>query len=351
MRSCRRSSGSPAGTRAAKLRRALLDGRVEAWRARLVATGTRKLDQLPCAEVESELLPRVDRVTSGRVARLVQSALCTHAPEIAADEARAAECARDVPFGESDNQGNKDLAATMSAAEAVRLEARVEFVADLLAEEARLSGQELRTPRGALRTRALALLADPSVVTALFSRVRALRSGTAPAEPSRDELPTTVVHLHMRRDELLEEVPGAATVEGTRRLRAAPVPFEAIEEVLDHSHVVVKPVADLDHMAPGGGYAFTGDPHEAVVLKSTSCVFPFCDRPARICDNDHVEAAPDGPTTVENGAPLCRRHHRVKTHGRWRLRQPLNGIFLWVSPTGRIYLVDDRATTRLSDAA
>ncbi|HET6626185.1 MAG TPA: hypothetical protein VFG63_07330 [Nocardioidaceae bacterium] len=33
-------------------------------------------------------------------------------------------------------------------------------------------------------------------------------------------------------------------------------------------------------------------------------------------------------------APLVRFHHRLKTHGRWRLRQPEPGTYLWRSPHG-----------------
>ncbi|MGH3498612.1 MAG: hypothetical protein ACRDP1_14210 [Nocardioidaceae bacterium] len=66
---------------------------------------------------------------------------------------------------------------------------------------------------------------------------------------------------------------------------------------------------------------------------------------------DHIIEHPRGPTTVDNGAPECARHHRLKTHGRWKLTQPFNGIFVWKSPTGHIYLVDDRSPLRVGAAA
>ncbi|MET0931512.1 MAG: HNH endonuclease signature motif containing protein, partial [Aeromicrobium sp.] len=37
--------------------------------------------------------------------------------------------------------------------------------------------------------------------------------------------------------------------------------------------------------------------------------------PAFLCDMDHREPWPNGPTTGDNLGPLCRRHHGYKGHG------------------------------------
>jgi hypothetical protein len=47
---------------------------------------------------------------------------------------------------------------------------------------------------------------------------------------------------------------------------------------------------------------------------------------------------------VENPGPMTRFHHRVKTHGRWQVKQPFPGICLWRAPHGRTYLVDHTGT-------
>ncbi len=341
-----------------RVREALVNGEIDARRARMVATGTRKLGASACAAMEADLLPRLGRITARRLRSVVDAALAVHAENVAAEELSTAEADHDVSFGDSDLLGNKELYAVMAAADAIRLDARIEFVVDLLIAEARLTGVELKATRGQQRARALGMLADPAVVTALFRRVTALRrraagdSAVEVPEPVRADLPGTVVYLHMRREDLLEHSLSAVAVEGSRRLPGATaVPFEAIEEVLGHSHLTVKPVIDLDHMAPGAGYAFTGDNREAVILKSLTCVFPFCDRPARTCQTDHNVPAPRGPTSVDNAGPFCQRHHRVKTHGRWRLSQPFNGVYVWISPTGHLYVVDDRCTLRAGGAA
>src|SRR4029079_3774239 len=69
-------------------------------------------------------------------------------------------------------------------------------------------------------------------------------------------------------------------------------------------------------------------------------------RPARACDADHVVAYDDGgPTCDRNLAPLCRRHHRLKTSAGWRYRTVETGVWVWSDPHGQRFLRDDRGTT------
>ncbi|WP_237049177.1 HNH endonuclease signature motif containing protein [Microbacterium paludicola] len=71
------------------------------------------------------------------------------------------------------------------------------------------------------------------------------------------------------------------------------------------------------------------------------CRFPGCRQPAIRCELDHTIAASDGGAThVCNLANLCKRHHDVKHHTRWRVRQLPGGLLVWTSPTGRIYRED-----------
>ncbi|MEO2134226.1 DUF222 domain-containing protein [Microbacterium sp.] len=81
------------------------------------------------------------------------------------------------------------------------------------------------------------------------------------------------------------------------------------------------------------------------------CRFPGCRQPMQRCDVDHTVAREhDGPTSVTNLAHLCRRHHTLKHHSAWRVRQRADGILEWTSPMGRRY--DDRpARTLVFDPA
>ena len=57
----------------------------------------------------------------------------------------------------------------------------------------------------------------------------------------------------------------------------------------------------------------------------------------------HVEPYADGgPTSTANLAPLCRTHHRMKTHARWRYGRRPDGVFVWTGPMGQVFTVDDR---------
>ena len=82
----------------------------------------------------------------------------------------------------------------------------------------------------------------------------------------------------------------------------------------------IKPVIDLNAHLTAPGYDIPDRIREHVVLRDRTCVFPWCTRPARGCDIDHViaydhDAAAEGrpqpgPTTSDNLAALCRFHHR-----------------------------------------
>jgi hypothetical protein len=64
----------------------------------------------------------------------------------------------------------------------------------------------------------------------------------------------------------------------------------------------------------------------AVHARDQGCRFPSCRAPAAWCDLHHVIARHHGgPTTVENLASLCRRHHTLITAGRWRLDMTADG--------------------------
>lgn len=75
-----------------------------------------------------------------------------------------------------------------------------------------------------------------------------------------------------------------------------------------------------------------------VITRDGTCRFPGCGMPAVRCDLDHEVAWEDGGgTDRDNLGPLCRRHHRLKTHTGWALRRNADGGVTWTSPAGGIY--------------
>ncbi len=119
------------------------------------------------------------------------------------------------------------------------------------------------------------------------------------------------------------------------------------------THVVVKPVIDLAEHIATTAYEIPDRLAEQTDLRDHTCVFPWCTRPARRCDHDHlIPHDPDkpeaGPTCSSNIAALCRRHHRLKTHTTWSYTMLEPGTYLWRSPHGYQYLRDHEGTLDVS---
>ncbi|MFK0403494.1 DUF222 domain-containing protein [Microbacterium sp. NPDC090225] len=83
------------------------------------------------------------------------------------------------------------------------------------------------------------------------------------------------------------------------------------------------------------------------------CRFPGCNIAARRCDIDHTHAASSGgETCADNLAHLCRRHHMLKHHSRWRVHHRQPGDLAWTSPTGTTYIdhPPEQNTVRFTDS-
>lgn len=76
------------------------------------------------------------------------------------------------------------------------------------------------------------------------------------------------------------------------------------------------------------GYSPPQRLRDALIFRDGTCQAPGCTVDAQHCDLDHQIPHPDGPTTAGNLWALCRRHHRMKSHG-------------YLSPPGRPYPPDD----------
>jgi hypothetical protein len=58
---------------------------------------------------------------------------------------------------------------------------------------------------------------------------------------------------------------------------------------------------------------FTGATRRALELRDQMCTHPYCERPAKDCEADHIlPFAAGGPTTQENGRVLCSYHNRLR---------------------------------------
>jgi hypothetical protein len=80
-----------------------------------------------------------------------------------------------------------------------------------------------------------------------------------------------------------------------------------------------------------------------LIARDRTCRFPGCRQSAARADIDHAEAWEDGgETSAANLGALCRRHHRLKTHGGWKLSSNADGSCSWESPDGHNYFVPAR---------
>ena len=86
-----------------------------------------------------------------------------------------------------------------------------------------------------------------------------------------------------------------------------------------------------------------------IVARDRRCRFPGCRQPARVCDIDHaIPWEEGGKTSKENLGLLCRRHHRMKTHGGWKLVSYQDGSCEWSSPTGNVFKVAARSVNEVA---
>ena len=115
------------------------------------------------------------------------------------------------------------------------------------------------------------------------------------------------------------------------------------------THVTVRPVIDLTEDIHTESYAIPTRLREQTILTHPTCVFPWCTRPSRGADLDHIEPWSSEPgggqTSTANLAPLCRHHHRLKTHTAWTYRRLDTRQFLWTDPHGTHYLRDHAGTS------
>jgi len=157
-----------------------------------------------------------------------------------------------------------------------------------------------------------------------------------------------MLYVHLSQDALTGT--GAEPAEVEHR-QGRTVTADTIREWLGvpGTRVTVRPVIDLNQPISSRSYTPSPRLSEQVALRDRTCVFPWCTRPARSCQDDHIVPwQRGGPTSSDNIAKLCTKHHRAKTHSAWRYRMIRPGTYEWTSPMGYRYVVDPDGTTDLT---
>jgi 5-methylcytosine-specific restriction endonuclease McrA len=320
----------------------VLAGEVQAWRARRIAQTVLGAHADVAADLDARIAPIAGTVGPVTLSRLLDEAMLRlHAEEREIKQLEDLD-ARYVRLleGSINDSGIADLIARGDWKDLHDLDQALSALAACLKEQGCEESLEVR------RSMALGILADPE-------RAHAMLTGADAPPPARKQV---VVHLH-----LSEAALRGHEVVGRNATTGQPVLAEQVRAWCSRTdtHVVIKPVRDLNDAAGthAEAYEIPDRLREHVTLLHPTCVFPFCTKSSAKSDLDHIVAYDDGgATAAHNLAPLCRHHHRLKTHAGWTYRpldpdDPLTapGTFLWTDPHGNAYLRTPTGTTVLTD--
>jgi hypothetical protein len=356
-------------------------GQVRVHLARLVARKGRDLSPEQAAYLDSRVAPYADgRLTWTRFQALVEGTVATAdleatlAREKQAAEHQWARPTRPDPDDPGLRGGLRGFYIRAPFATIAVLDATLHRIADILAD---LHDTDTVDQR---RVKALLILCRPDLAAELLAytawtdrpedpdavpaeemaspgstnqqptngeRTGGERTGPKPVIDWKRLLPQVVVNLHAYAGPDAEPV---ARVEGCGAMSLAWVR----DHLTPTAKVTIRPVLDLAGQAPVDAYEIPERHRQAVRLMTPADTFPYSTslRPHQI---DHTQPFTHGPEAIGAGqsrignyGPMTTRHHRLKTHGDWTVKQPFPGIYLWQDPHGQMYLVDHTGTRTLT---
>ncbi|GAA3679442.1 hypothetical protein GCM10022237_43350 [Nocardioides ginsengisoli] len=294
---------------------AVMAGRLAPWRAQRMAEETHSLSAEAAAFVDRQLF-NASGVGWAQLERLIAEAILRFDPDRAEAEREAAADQRYVDIDPGSN-GLASISGLLDAADAHDLD-------DAIARRATLLGKlGSEAPLDVRRSQAVGELARADLMLDLDG---------APAKRA-------TLNIHITDTTLSGDNPVA-------RWNDRPISAEQVREWLGSAtSVVVRPVIDLAEHIPVTSYEIPDRHRVSVELRDHTCRFPHCAKKASRCDVDHAQPhGKGGPTCPCNLVPLCRRHHRAKTHSKWRYEVTKPGTYRWTSPHGFTWQVDHRGT-------
>ena len=307
-------------------------GELEAWRARRVAQAVIGAPDDVCDHLDATLAEVAHKVGPAMLDRLLDEAmLLLHPEEREVAQLEALDRRHATLHPESINDtGVAEMTLRADWKDLHDFDLALAEVAAALAAADAGQGRHADT-LDVRRARAVGVLADPAAAAALLDRR---------AAPKPRKRATLVVHLSQ------DALEGRDPVVRCETLRRAVLDQLAREWCgRTDTHLSVLPVIDLNDHASSESYEIRGRFAERNHLLHHTCVFPWCTRPARDCDHDHRVPFDAGGASCDcNIAPLCRRHHRLKTHAGWRYTLLETGVFLWSEPHGQQFLRDETGT-------
>ncbi|GAB3087175.1 HNH endonuclease signature motif containing protein [Nocardioides zeae] len=355
-------------------------GEVDVWRGRRIAQATRTLTFEGAGFVDRHVAYVAGKATGPEVDRLVAEAAARFDPETTEAERHAADGDRYLAIDLGDTaytdpltgtlRGTVNVHGSLDLADALDLERSIAHVAHQLGELGCDPNIDIR------RSMALGEIARRCEGVATLEYAARDASEEEEPRPVRRARREVVLFVHLDQAAITGVTtgigPGIDAYTGMTGIDlarldtpGAPRGVVTVEQVqswcgLPDTRVTVKPVIDLTADVAVDGYSPPDRIAEHVRARWPRCVFPYCTRSSRTADLDHCarydENGPPGQTSTRNLFPLCRRHHRMKTHPerrtgrRWAYRptdpaknEPPNAV-IWTSPLGLRYLVDRDGT-------
>ncbi len=360
---------------------------VEGWQARTLARMTHHLTLAQALVVDADLAGSAGLVGFCTLQNRAEAAIA----RVDAERVERVTAERKTQLGvwlsQTSDEGLKSVFARLEPADAIRLYARIQEIADALpaadrsaderrAEALALLGNELEA------TRILAEARQPDLFAEEFAAAVQPVAGEDPEEPIeeselhpslRDQpgpsvdlesvifkaaieklvagldpallLPTSTLIVHIAA-ESLESGAGICRVPGI-----GPTTMGTVKDWLGHDRVKVVPVVDLNNVpAPVDAYEIPDRHKRYLRFARPGSSFPWSTATGRL-ELDHSvpyrsmdEGGPPGQTSVDGLAPMAKREHRAITHGGWLRRQPEPGTMIFRSPHGDTQLTNYSGT-------
>ena len=315
-------------------------GRVPVWRARQISRETHDLSLEAVGFADRLISATPTKINQVDATRLVNEARLYFDPDRAAADEEAALARRGVWLRHSGAPATTEVFMTLDTPDALLFDQTVSRVAGDLRQLGDTDPLDTR------RARAVGILADPQYALDLMSG----HEGAAPT-PGRSGFGAANLYLHLTPQDLTgltdssAEGVGAVSIErlgaATTRLLTDWLTRHTGTDTGTGGRVIVRPVLDPTDPRAVDAHDPPGWMRETATLRDATCVFPGCTRDSRACDLDHInpyqpldDGGPPGQTSLANLAPLCRTHHRVKTHSQWTYRRNRDGTYTWTAPTG-----------------
>lgn len=317
----------------------VLAGKQDVWRARLLAGDCYGLSLEAVKFVDEHMSARNVRITATSRERIIDEARSRHMPEEAAHAVAEARNRRGVEiFSHTNDLGVMQLHGELDYPDATALDVALAHGARVLKE----AGCD--APLGTRRAWALGDLARMAMGGESLYTITDPLTGEHSAHRPRwngrgAPVPSVKLFIHLPSSEFFTPTPGSITgdsgsgsgsfgvVQGSDLSGQHIIDTGTVRNWFTRSsqangyvpQIFVRPVINLNAEAHTGAYEPTEGMREQVHLTTDECIFPFCTRSAHRCDVDHTtpwrEDGSGGATCTCNLAPLCRTHHRVKTHG------------------------------------